>query len=96
VKHDTTHKQLKIAFIFGRGKSEISLKFALRMTALQTLNTGFGVYEYIPFFYGGFVVFMAVTMKNVVFWDVTRRGFCKNRCFAGTYRFHYQDEKSTC
>jgi hypothetical protein len=27
-------------------------------------------------------------MKNAVFWDVTPCGFCKNRCFGGTYRFH--------
>jgi hypothetical protein len=27
---------------------------------------------------------MAVTMKNVVFWDVTPYGSCKNRRFGGT------------
>jgi hypothetical protein len=31
-----------------------------------------------------FEVFMAVTMKNGVFWDVTPRGSCKNRRFGGT------------
>jgi hypothetical protein len=30
--------------------------------------------------------FTAVTMKNVVFWDVTPYGCCKNRCFGGTLR----------
>jgi hypothetical protein len=31
-----------------------------------------------------FEVFTAVTMKNVVFWDVTSCGCCKNRRFIGT------------
>jgi hypothetical protein len=31
-----------------------------------------------------FEVFTAVTIKNVVFWDVTLRGSCKNRRFGGT------------
>jgi hypothetical protein len=31
-----------------------------------------------------FEVFTAVTMKNVVFWDVTPCGSCKNRRFEGT------------
>jgi hypothetical protein len=31
-----------------------------------------------------FEVFTAVTMKNVVFWDVTTYGSCKNRRFEGT------------
>jgi hypothetical protein len=31
-----------------------------------------------------FEVFMAVTMKYGVFWDVTLCGSCKNRRFAGT------------
>jgi hypothetical protein len=28
-------------------------------------------------------VFMMVTMKNAVFWDVTPCGSCKNQCFGG-------------
>jgi hypothetical protein len=31
-----------------------------------------------------FEVFMAVTMKNGFFWDVTPCGSCKNRRFGGT------------
>jgi hypothetical protein len=31
-----------------------------------------------------FEVFMAVTMNNGVFWDVTQRGSSKNRRFGGT------------
>jgi hypothetical protein len=27
-------------------------------------------------------------MKNVVFWDVSPCGFCRNRPFGGTYRLH--------
>jgi hypothetical protein len=33
-------------------------------------------------------------MKNSVFWDVTPRGFCKNRRFGGTYRLHHQGAKN--
>jgi hypothetical protein len=33
-------------------------------------------------------------MKNAVFWDVMSCGSCKNRCFGGTYHFHYQGEKN--
>jgi hypothetical protein len=33
---------------------------------------------------------MAVTMKNVVFWDVTLCGSSKNQRCRGTYRFHHQ------
>jgi hypothetical protein len=40
-----------------------------------------------------FEVFMAVTMKNSVFWDVMPCGSCKNRRFRGTYRFHHQSGK---
>jgi hypothetical protein len=29
-------------------------------------------------------------LKNGFFWDVTPCGSCKNRRFAGTYRFHHQ------
>jgi hypothetical protein len=35
--------------------------------------------------YVRFEVFMAVTMKNAVFWDVMPCGCCKNRRFGGTY-----------
>jgi hypothetical protein len=34
-----------------------------------------------------FEVFIAVTMKNGVFWDVTPCGSCKNRCLGGTWYF---------
>jgi hypothetical protein len=36
------------------------------------------------FFNVRFEIFMAVTMKNGVFWDVTPCGSCKNRRFRGT------------
>jgi hypothetical protein len=39
-------------------------------------------------------VVTAVTMKNVVLWDVAPCGCCKNRCFGGTYRFHHQGVKN--
>jgi hypothetical protein len=32
-----------------------------------------------------FEVFTAVTMKNVVFWDVSPHASCRNRCFSGSY-----------
>jgi hypothetical protein len=40
--------------------------------------------------YVRFEVFMAVSMKNAVFWDVTSCGSCKNRCFGGTESHHHQ------
>jgi hypothetical protein len=33
-------------------------------------------------------------LKNVVFWDVTPRGSCKNRRFEGTFRQHYHGDKN--
>jgi hypothetical protein len=38
--------------------------------------------------------FTAVTIENAIFWDVTPRDTCKNRCFGGTYRLHYQGDKN--
>jgi hypothetical protein len=40
-----------------------------------------------------FEVYMAVTMKNAVFWDVVPCRFCVNRRFGGTYRLHLQVRK---
>jgi hypothetical protein len=40
-----------------------------------------------------FEVFTAVTMKNVVFWDVALCRSCVNRRFVGTYRLHLQGRK---
>jgi hypothetical protein len=37
---------------------------------------------------------MAVTTKNVVFWDVTPCGYSNNRRFRGTYRRHHQGDKN--
>jgi hypothetical protein len=39
-------------------------------------------------------VLTAVTMKNCVFWDVTKCGSCKNRRFEGTQRLHHQGDKN--
>jgi hypothetical protein len=33
-------------------------------------------------------------MENVVFWDVTPCGSCKDRRFGGTYRIHHQGDKN--
>jgi hypothetical protein len=38
---------------------------------------------------------MAVTMKNVIFWDVTPRGSYKNRHFGGTYQLLHLGDKIT-
>jgi hypothetical protein len=43
--------------------------------------------------YARFEVFTAVTMKNVVFWDVTPYRYCVNRRFGVTYRLHLQGIK---
>jgi hypothetical protein len=40
--------------------------------------------------YVRFEIFMAVTMKNAIFWNVTPCGFCKNQCFGEMYRLHHQ------
>jgi hypothetical protein len=44
--------------------------------------------------YVRFEVFMAVTMKNVVFWDVMPCGSCDNACLEGKYRLHHQGNKN--
>jgi hypothetical protein len=44
--------------------------------------------------YVRFEVFSAVTMKNVIFLDVTSCGSCKRRHFGGTYRLHLQSENN--
>jgi hypothetical protein len=41
-----------------------------------------------------FEVFMAVTMKNVIFWDVTLCGSCKNQSFEKKYRLHSQGDQT--
>jgi hypothetical protein len=54
------------------------------------------IYIFVTIKYRQFVrfeVFLAVTMKNGVFWDVTPCGSCKNRRFGGTQR-PYQDDKN--
>jgi hypothetical protein len=33
-------------------------------------------------------------MKNVVLWDVSLCGSCRNRRFGGTYHFHFQGENN--
>jgi hypothetical protein len=43
--------------------------------------------------YVRFEAFTAVTMKNVVFWDVELCRSCVNRHFGGTYRLHLQGRK---
>jgi hypothetical protein len=40
-----------------------------------------------------FEVFMAVAMKNAVFWDIMPCGSCKNRYIRGTHCLHYQGDK---
>jgi hypothetical protein len=43
--------------------------------------------------YAWFEVFIAVTMKNAVFWDVAPCRSCVNRRFGGTYRLHLHGRK---
>jgi hypothetical protein len=33
-------------------------------------------------------------MKNAVFWNVTKSGYCMNLRFGGTHRFHHQGDKN--
>jgi hypothetical protein len=39
-------------------------------------------------------VFMAVTMKNTIFWNVTPCSSCKNRLFGGTHGLHHQGDEN--
>jgi hypothetical protein len=65
-----------------------------------TLNLGYLLCYYIYsenkvskdliFSYVRFEIFLAVTMKNVVFWDVTPCRSCKNRHFRRMYRLHHR------
>jgi hypothetical protein len=41
-----------------------------------------------------FEAFMAVTMKNEVFWDVTPCGSSKNRHFGGSLSLQHQGDKN--
>jgi hypothetical protein len=45
------------------------------------------------YIYVRFEVFMAVTMKNAVFWNVAPCRSCVNRRFGGMYRIHLQGRK---
>jgi hypothetical protein len=54
------------------------------MTRIGELGTTLGVTIKLVGCCVIFEIFMAVTMKNGVFWDVTPRGSCKNRRFGGT------------
>jgi hypothetical protein len=38
---------------------------------------------------------MAVTMKHVVFWDVTPCESCTNRRFGGTYHVYHHGDKNS-
>jgi hypothetical protein len=38
--------------------------------------------------------FMAVTLKNAVFWVITQCGSRKNRCFSGTCRLHHCNDEN--
>jgi hypothetical protein len=47
-----------------------------------------------PTFKVRFEVFIVVTMKNAILWDVTLCGSCKNQRFGGMYCLHHQGEKN--
>jgi hypothetical protein len=50
-------------------------------------------YLQINYFHVRFKIFIAVTMKNAVFWYVAACSSCLNRRFGGTYRLHLQGGK---
>jgi hypothetical protein len=81
-----TEANARFAFLFHFGKRRLKfeeiLYFFLICVILLTL------WESIVFvkqFMRIFEVFMAVTMKNAVFWDVAPCSFWVNRRFGGTY-----------
>jgi hypothetical protein len=57
---------------------------SFRLQLLDTLRKSHGN-DWKRIYMVRFEVFMAVTMKNAVFWDITLCGLCKNRCFRGLY-----------
>jgi hypothetical protein len=65
---------------------------------VRTQKTPFFKIKFTLFNEGGdnvrFEVFTAVTMKNVVFGDVTRCGSCKSQRFGGTYRLLHHGDKN--
>jgi hypothetical protein len=52
------------------------------LTQLRTKNRHLEIYN------------LNCIMKNAIFWDITPRGFCKNRRFGGKYRLHYHVDKN--
>jgi hypothetical protein len=51
------------------------------------------MYKEYYYYYLEFEVFTAATMNNVVFWEVSPCGSCKNRRFRVQYRLHLQGKK---
>jgi hypothetical protein len=51
--------------------------------------------RYVRCMYVRYENFVAVTMKNAVFWDDTQCGSCKNLCFGGTFSLHHQRDKNS-
>jgi hypothetical protein len=66
--------------------SDMSLNFHLRMHVSAILE--------ISSLCVSAEVFMMVTMRNAVFWDVMPCGSCKKRCFGGKYRFIHHGDKN--
>jgi hypothetical protein len=69
------------------------------VTAVETSNLAYNThYTNSPHIqkaqYVRFEVFTALTMKNVVFWNVTPCGSCKNRRIGGTERLLHQGDKN--
>jgi hypothetical protein len=59
------------------------LKFQL-CKVISQLTVGKTIFSATILIVGKIWGFMAVTMKNAVFWDVSSRGYCKNPRFGGT------------
>jgi hypothetical protein len=69
----------RVALVRTDVSEELSASF-IRVTRIGELGTTLAATRC----HVRFEIFTAVTMNNVVFWDVTPCGSCKNRRFGGT------------
>jgi hypothetical protein len=75
--------------------SSLKAKWSIRKSNLRKVVHGLiHIFHRPRYGFLWFEVFMAMSMKNAVFWDVTTCGSCKNRRFGGMYRLHYQGKNT--
>jgi hypothetical protein len=73
-----------------------SIQKTLKWLGLRCTSGGWAPVSIVDLFLGDYVRFevsTAVTIKNVVFWDVPSCRSCVNQRFGGTYQLHLQGRK---